>query len=199
MIKLYWCPRTRAVRGLWMLEELGQPFEVETIDIRDEKQKNDPVFREASPMGKVPALSDGDIKVADSAAICLYLADRYPEAGLAPALDDAARGKYLYWMTYTPGVIEPAMMEKFGQWDTDRVSRGWGDFDLMIETLEQGIEGRPWLLGDKFSAADVMVGSSVNFMKMFNILPESDLLEAYIERCLARPAYGRAMARDAEE
>lgn len=198
MITLFWSPRTRAARAMWMLEELGEPFDVKTINIRDDASKSDPEFRAASPMGKVPALADGDAMLADSAAIGMYLADRYPAAGLAPAADDAARGMYLYWMVYTPGVLEPAMMEKFGGWDTDRISRGWGDFDLMIETLEKGVGEGPWILGDTFSAADVMLGSSVFFMKQFKILPESPVLEAYLERCLARPAYQRALAREAE-
>ena len=117
MITLFWCPQTRASRILWLLEEMNEPFEVRLVDIRDPEAKKDPDFIAASPMGKVPALMDtapgGTVYVADSAAIALYLADRYPSAGLAPAIDDPARGQYLYRMTFTPGVIEPAMMEKF--------------------------------------------------------------------------------------
>ena len=90
------------------------------------------------------------------------------------------------------------MAEKFNKWEVSRGTSGWGDFDLMMEVLQKGLEQGPWLLGDRFSAADVLVGSSVYFMKIFGILPESPLLEAYVERCLARPAYARALARDAE-
>ena len=115
MITLFWCPKTRASRILWLLEELNEPFEVRLIDIRDPAARNDPDFRAASPMGKVPAIQDrredATIRMADSSAIALYLADRYPAAGLAPSIDSPDRGDYLYWMTYTPGVIEPAMME----------------------------------------------------------------------------------------
>lgn len=198
MITLYWCPRTRAARALWMLEEMGEPFDIAPIDIRNEDAKKDPAFRMASPMGKVPALSDGAAHLADSAAICLYLADKYPAAGLAPSVDDPARAQYLYWMVFTPGVLEPAMAEKFSGTTPNRLSHGWGDFDSMIETLEAGLENKTWLLGDTFSAADVMVGSSAHFLKMFNILPESPIIEAYIDRCLERPAYQRAIARDTE-
>jgi len=202
MITLFWCPQTRASRILWLLEEMDEPFEVRLIDIRKPEAKQDSDFMAASPMGKVPALMDtastGTVYVADSAAIALYLADRYPSSGLAPALDDPSRGKYLYWMTYTPGVIEPAMMERFNKWEVSRATSGWGNFDTMIEVLENRLSSRDWLLGEDFSAADVLVGSSVYFMKLFGALPASPVLEAYLERCTARPAQRAAMARDAE-
>ena len=197
MIKLYWCPRTRASRILWMLAEMGEPFEVEAVDLLKPETKS-VEFLAASPMGKVPAIADGPVKIADSAAIALYLADRYPASALAPAIDDPLRGNYLYWMTFTPGVIEPAMAEKFNNWEVNRGSSGWGDYDLMIEVLEKGLEQGPWLLGDRFSAADIIVGTSVRFMKIFGILPENPVLTGYLERCLARPAYASALARDAE-
>jgi len=198
MITLYWCPKTRASRILWLLEELGEPFEVRMIDIRKPEAKNDPGFMAASPMGKVPAIADGKVNMADSAAIGLYLADRYPASGLAPAIDSPLRGDYLYWMIYAPGAIEPAMMEKFNKLEVSRASCGWGNFDTMIEVLEKQLREGPWLLGEQFSAADVMVGSSVNFIRMFGILPDSPVLQDYVERCLARPAYAKALARDAE-
>lgn len=196
MITLFWCPQTRAARALWMLEELGETFEVKEIDIRDAKSKSDMNFRLASPMGKVPALADGDVMLAETAAICLYLADKYPDAGLAPGINDTARGRYLYWMMFTPGVLEPAMAEKFGGWEPNPLQHGWGDFDSMVKTLEAGLRQGPWILGDTFSAADVMLGSSANFLKMFGILPEGSPIDGYIERCLARPAYQRALARE---
>jgi len=202
MITLFWCPQTRASRILWLLEEINEPFEVRLIDIRKPEAKKDPDFVAASPMGKVPALMDtaptGTVYLADSAACALYLSDRYPASGLAPAIDDPARGQYLYWMTYTPGVIEPAMMEKFTGQTVSRATSGWGNWDAMIEVLEAGLRKGPWITGEQFCAADVMIGSSVNFMKMFGILPEKPVFEAYIERCLARPAYAKALARDAE-
>ncbi len=202
MITLFWCPQTRASRILWLLEEMDVPFEIRMIDIRKPESKNDPDFAASSPMGKVPAIMDmtanGTVHMADSAAIGLYLADRYPASGLAPAVDDPSRGDYLYWMTYTPGVIEPAMAEKMNNWEVGRATSGWGNFDLMVDVLEKGVETGPWLLGERFSAADVLVGSSVYFMKLFGVLPDSRALAAYADRCLARPAYQKALARDAE-
>ena len=192
-MKLFWSPQTRSTRALWILEEAGVDYERELVDIQDPKRENTAEFLEASPMGKVPALVDGDVSMSESAAICLYVADRYAPGTLAPAVDDARRGKFLYWLMYTPAVIEPSMSEKFNGVDTNRYRSGWGDFDLMIETLESGIDGKNWILGDTFSAADVMLGSSVVFMRMFDMLPDSATLEAYAERCLARPAYRRAL------
>lgn len=199
MIKLFWHPRTRAARAAWLLEEAGLAYERVFVDIADADAERPPVFLAASPMGKVPALQDGDVRMADSAAICMYIADRYPAAGLAPAVDHPHRGMYLYWMIYSPGVIEPAMSERFAGVAPNRYSAGWGDFDSMIKTLEAGLAPGPWLLGERFSAADVMVGSAAHFMQMFNVLPDSPVLGAYIDRCLARPAWQAAMAGEAPE
>ena len=192
-MKLYWAPQTRSTRALWMLEETGVSYERQLVDIQDPERSNTDEFLDASPMGKVPALVDGDVRMSESAAICLYLADRYAMGSLAPAVDDPARGRFLYWLMYTPAVIEPSMSEKFHGVESNRYRSGWGDFDLMIETLQKGIEGRDWIMGKTFTAADVMLGSSVVFMRMFDMLPASDTLSGYAERCLSRPAYQRAL------
>jgi len=192
-MKLYWCPQTRSTRALWMLEEAGVAYEFERVDIQNPERRNTEEFLEASPMGKVPALVDGEVRMSESAAICLYVGDRYGPGTLAPAIDDPARGKFLYWLMYTPAVIEPSMSEKFNGVEPNRHRSGWGDFELMIETLERGISDRTWILGDTFTAADVMLGSSVVFMRMFDMLPASEVLSAYADLCLARPAYQRAI------
>lgn len=197
-MRLYWAPRTRAARAVWMLEELGVPYERVRIRLDDPDSRSDPRFRAASPLGKVPALEDGEAKVADSAAICLYLADRFPEKGLMPPPGAPERGRYFQWLVFTPGSMEPAMAEKFGGWTPQPSQHGWGSFDLMIWQLEGGLMPGPWLLGERFSAADVMVGSGVVFMRMFGMLPANPVLEAYADRCLARPALQRAFAIDAE-
>lgn len=193
-MKLYWAPRTRSARGLWILEEAGIDYDLELVTLGDTGHENPEEFREASPMGKVPALVDGDVRMSESSAICLYIADRYSPGNLAPAIDDPLRGKFLYWLMYTPAVVEPAMSEKFSGVETNRFRSGWGDFDLMIETLEHGIEGKTWILGEQFTAADVMLGSSVVFLRLFKMLPDSPSLNAYADRCLARPAYQKVQA-----
>lgn len=201
MITLFWCPQTRAARILWMLNELDEPFELRLTDIRDPEHLNDPDFRQASPMGKVPALMDaaanGTVHMADSAPICLYLADRYSSGRLAPAIDDPSRGRFLYWMGFTPGAIEPAMMEKFIGFEVARGSCGWGDYEQVLQVLEEGLSQGPWIMGETFTAADVMIGSSVFFMKQFGLLEGGNaVFEAYLERCLERPAYQAALAKD---
>lgn len=193
-MKLYWCPRTRAFRIAWMLEELGRTYERAMIDIRDQAARADPEFRAVSPMGKVPALVDGGVKLWDSGAICVYLADAYPEAGLGVAVGDPARGALLQWAMYTNAVIEPAMGEKFGARPVNTSQNGYGSFDLMIETLAAGLRPGPWILGERFTAPDVLLGSSVHFMELFKILPDHAELRAYAARCRARPAFQRAAA-----
>lgn len=195
-MNLYWAPKTRASRAVWMLEEAGVDYEIEPVDIRAEGRADPPEFLAASPMGKVPALVDGDVRMAESAAICIYVADRYCSGTLAPGLDDPQRGEFLYWTLYTPAVIEPAMAEKFSGSEVNRRSHGWGDFETMLETLETGLGDSEWILGANFTAADVMLGSSVVFMRLFGLLPESERMSAYADRCLARPGYQKAMAME---
>ena len=192
-MKLFWAPQTRAQRGIWMLEEAGIDYEMERVELGG--PDHSAAFLAASPMGKVPAIIDGDVHMSESAAICLYVADRYCMGSLAPALDDARRGKYLYWTLYTPAVVEPAMSEKFNKVESNRRRSGWGDFDLMIETWDDALEDREWILGEQFTAADVMLGSSAIFLRLFDMLPETRNIAAYADRCLARPANQRAVAK----
>lgn len=191
-MKLFWAPQTRSTRAIWMLEEAEIDYEMELVDIRSADRKDSDEFLAASPMGKVPAIVDGDVAMSESAAICIYIADRYGNTKLAPAVDDAARGKYLYWAMYTPAVVEPAMSEKFSNVESNAGRNGWGDFDLMIKTFDEGLEGNQWILGDQFSAADVMLGSSAVFLRMFEMLPETKNIDDYADRCLARAAFQKA-------
>jgi len=177
-----------------MLEEAGIDYDLELVEVRNPQREDSKEFRAASPMGKVPALVDGKVQMSESAAICLYLADRYSSGALAPAIDDPLRGKFLYWLMYAPAVMEPAMSEKFNGVESNRGRNGWGDFDLMIETLESGLKKSAWILGGKFTAADVMVGSSAVFMRMFDMLPKSSAIDAYADRCLNRRAYQKALS-----
>jgi glutathione S-transferase len=194
-MKLFWAPQTRSARAVWMLEELGRDYEMARVDLGAANRLDDVEFRRASPMGKVPALIDGDVAMAESAAICLYVADRYSGGLLSPAIDDPRRGRFLYWLMYTPAVVEPAMSELVNKVKPNRQRSGWGDFDSMIATLEQGLGKDDWILGAEFSAADVMLGSSVLFMRLFGMLPDSAVLNAYADRCEARPAYQRSQGK----
>ena len=194
-MKLFWAPQTRAQRAIWMLEEAGVDYDMEQVELGSPDLSKE--FLGASPMGKVPALIDGDVGMAESAAICLYVADRYAAGSLAPALDDARRGQYLYWTLYTPAVVEPAMSEKFNNVESNRRRSGWGDFETMIDTWDSAMDDRSWILGDQFTAADVMLGSSAIFLRMFEMLPETRNLGAYADRCMARPANQRALQKGA--
>ncbi len=194
-MKLYWAPQTRSPRAIWMLEESGIDYDMELVDLRGADRKDSDEFRTASPMGKVPAISDGDVHMSESAAICLYIADRYGSAMLAPSVDDSQRGKFLYWIMYTPAVVEPAMSEKVSKVEVNRGRNGWGDFDSMIQVWDDALDGKDWILGDQFTAADVMLGSSAMFLGMFKMLPETRNLSSYADRCQARPAYQRAMVK----
>ncbi len=195
-MKLYWCPKTRAIRAVWMLEELAVPYERVLIDIRDTNAKADAAFRAVSPMGKVPALEDGATRLWDSGAICAYLADQYPRAGLAPPIGDPDRGRYLQWLMYTNAVIEPAMAEKFSNVPASAAAHGWGSYELMLSTLRAGLAAGPWVLGARFCAADVLLGTACHFLKQFKLVESEPVLFAYVDRCMARPAFQRALALD---
>jgi len=193
-MKLYWSAKTRSSRAVWMLEEAGVEYERVVVDLSVPREQRPPELLATSPLGKVPAIEDGAVKVADSAAICLYVADRYAAGRLAPAVDHPDRGSYLFWMTFTPGVIEPAVAEKVSGREPSPTHNGWGSFDLMISAWERGLELGPWVLGEQFTAADVMLGSSAAYLRLFKMLPDSPVLEAYVKRCFERPAYQKALA-----
>lgn len=191
-MKVFWAPQTRSTRAIWLLEEAGIDYDMELVDIRSPDRSDSDEFLAASPMGKVPAIVDGDVAMSESAAICIYVADRYCPGSLAPAIDEPSRGKYLYWSMYTPAVVEPAMSEKFNKVEANRGRSGWGDFDLMIKTFDEGLAGKEWILGEQFTAADVMLGSSAVFMRMFEMLPDTKNIGDYADRCMVRPAFRRA-------
>lgn len=196
-MKLYWCPKTRAVRILWLLEESGLPYKQAQIDISDPAAKADPALRAISPMGKVPAFEDGETRLWDSGAIAVYLADQYPETQLAPPIGHPQRGAYLQWLMYTNSVIEPAMGERFNNIPSDPSKYGWGSWELMLATFRQGLKPGPWILGGQFSAADVLLGMSAFYLRAFQMLKDDPVLFAYADRCAKRPAFQRAMALDA--
>jgi glutathione S-transferase len=189
MIKLYWAPRSRAFSALWLMEETGQPYERVRLDLAAGAQRM-PEYLAINPMGKVPALSDGDAALAEAAAICAYVAERYPEAKLAPALGDPLRAKYLYWLFFAPGCIEPAMVQVATKIEMSSVAAGWGDAQRVFDVLDGALMKGPWILGEDFSAADVAVGSALNFaVRLFKMVPSRPSFDAYIARCVARPAF----------
>jgi glutathione S-transferase len=192
MMQLYWAPRTRSFTTLWMMEETGQPYERVLIDTSAGAQKSSD-YLAINPMGKVPALKDGDATMAEAAAICAYVADRYPDARLAPPVGDPARAKYLYWMFFAPSCIEPAIMQIFTKLEIPASSAGWGDATQVFDVLDQAVAKGPWLLGENFSAADVVIGSGLNYaIRLFKMVPARPSFDRYLDRCAARPAFQRA-------
>jgi glutathione S-transferase len=191
-ITLYFAPASRAFTPRWLLEELGLPYEVKTISLRRGMQKSLRYLR-VNPMGKVPALRDGDAVVSESPAICMYLADRYSLGDLAPALDDPRRGDYLRWMVFSTAVFEPAIYLPDDGDAQAAMGRGWGDRNRVIDALDQTLSATPWLLGERFSAADVMLGSVISIALFNERMSQPPLsLLAYNERLGERPAYRRA-------
>jgi glutathione S-transferase len=197
MMKLYWAPRTRSLRAVWVLEEVGVPYERVRLDISAGEQKS-AEFRAINPMAKVPALTDGTLAIAESGAICSYVAEAHPEAGLAPPVGDPARGHYLRWLFFSPGCVEQAFLVKSANVSVRQEAAGFGDFDRVFDVLEAAVATGPWLLGERFSAADVMIGLDLHFgIDIFKLVPSRPALRAYVDRCLARPALQRANAIDA--
>lgn len=194
-IRLYYHPYSRAAGTLWALEEAGVPYELQVTDILKGEQKG-PELVARNPMGKLPTLVDGDVVVTEAAAICLYLADRYAPGRLAPALDDPRRGTYLRWSFFAPSVIEPAVMAHSSQWEVREVSAGWGSYTLMLAAAQSAIAGRPYVLGDEFSMADVVFGGTLRFMMEFKLVEPTALFTDYVDRLNARPAYQRAHGRN---
>lgn len=186
-LTLHYHPFSRAAAVVWMLEEIGCDYTLEYVDILGGSHKG-ASFRALNPMGKLPTLVDDDVVVTEAAAIALYLGDRYALNRLAPPPDSPERGPYLRWSFYAPSVIEPGCMAKAGQWKFRPSSAGWGTYEEMLDTISAAIGKGPWLLGERFSMADVVFGGTVRWMVKFGLLDKRPLYIAYIERLDARPA-----------
>ena len=196
-IVLYYNPLSRARIVHWMLEELGVPFKLELVRLDQAEQKR-PEFLALNPMGKLPTLVDHGVVVTEAAAICVYLADNYPRAQLAPALHDPARAPYLRWLFFGAGCIEPAIADRLFERAPARASAlGYGSYDDVLNTLEKALVPGPFILGERFSAADVYVGSLIAWGLMTKgIEPRASFL-AYTARLRERPAAKRAGEQDA--
>jgi len=192
MMKLYWSPRSRSFTTLWLMEETGEPYERVLTDISTGANKA-PEYLAINPMGKVPALADGDVTIAESAAICTYVADRYPQAKLAPPLNDPRRAKYLQWLFFAPSCIEPAILQAYLKLEIPAVSAAWGSTTQTFDVLDQALNKGPWLLGDDFSAADIAIGAGMNYaIRMFKMVPTRPNFDRYLDACAARPAFQTA-------
>ncbi|MEZ4366680.1 MAG: glutathione S-transferase family protein [Kofleriaceae bacterium] len=194
-LTLFHHPYSRAAGTLWALEEVGAPYELRFVDMPAGVHKG-PELVAKNPMGKLPTLTDGELVVTESAAIALYLADRYAPGRLAPALDDPRRGTYLRWSLFAPSVIEPGLMAKAGGWAYKAGQAGWGEYESMLRSMEAAVDGRDFVLGAEFSMADVIFGGTVRYMLRFGMLEARPAFAAYVARLDARPASQRADAKN---
>ncbi|TAL38359.1 glutathione S-transferase family protein [Phenylobacterium sp.] len=190
-ITLYHSPASRAFTAYWMLEEIGAAFDVRIVDIRKGEQK-DPEYLKLNPAGKVPTLTDGDVVVSENPAIAIYLADRYSYGTLAPKIDDPDRGAYLKWMVYSTAVVDPVAYLHEQSIDLPGFGPGFGTFDDMVGVLSMALKGRNWLLGERFSAADVVLGGTISQLIYRKVLPDDPVLSDYNGRLTRREAYHRA-------
>lgn len=195
MLTLYHAPQSRSSRIIWLLEELGADYELKITNIprQDGTGASDPA--NPHPDKKVPALVDDGVLITESIAIVQYLTDKFPAAGLAPKIGDAKRGPYLSWLAYYAGVIEPVVTFGFaGLSDNPVLQRTFRDRAAMDRHILAGITPGPYLLGEKFSGADLLIASMGHFLRA--LLPAGAQMDAYLARCTDRPAVARALARD---
>lgn len=192
-MKLYFAPRTRSTRAHWMLEELGIPYEIAIVDLAA-KENREPGYLRVHPLGQVPALVDGDVTVFESIAICMYLADKYSERGLAPPVSSPLRALYYQWLLLCPSTLEPAI----GRWsqhggDVTEAERekARARFAEAAEVLARPLATGQYMLGDSFSTVDVIVGSNLNWARRVGLLDGREVLSDYVDRLLARPAARR--------
>lgn len=194
MLTLFHAPRSRSTRFLWLLEELGAPYEIVRVDIKRGDGSGARDSRNPHPHGQVPALLDDGILVTESAAIALYLTDSHPQAGLGPTIGDRLRGPYLSWLAYYAGVLEPTVTNHWkGRTATDAADKA--AYEALDERLRTTLEQQgPWLLGERFSAADILFLSLLQFARQ--MLPAHGVYDDWLARANARPALARALAKD---
>lgn len=192
MLTLFHAPRSRSTRFLWLLEELGADYAVKTVDVYRSVSNTgarDPA--NPHPHGQVPALLDDGVLVTESAAIALYLTDKFPAAGIGPVVGDPKRGPYLSWLAYYAGVLEPCVVNLWKQRQDDEDKK---TYQLLDDRLRTTLEKAPWLLGDDFSAADILFISLLQFARQ--MLPPHVVYDDWLARANARPALARALAKD---
>ncbi|HEV2570044.1 glutathione S-transferase family protein [Sphingomonas sp.] len=198
-LTFYTNPMSRGAIVRWMLEEVGAPYE--TVVLEYGTTMKAPEYLAINPMGKVPAIKHGDVVVTEGAAICAYLADAYPEAGLAPPPGSKERGPYYRWMFYGAGPVEAAIIDKTLGVDIPADKKamvGYGDYDTVVDVLDGHFSENEWAAGGRFTAADVYLGSQIVWGTQFGTLPKRDSFDAYVGRLTSRPAAQRAQEIDAK-
>jgi glutathione S-transferase len=197
-IVFFHSPNTRSSGTRILLEELGAPHELRAVNMKAGEQRR-PAFLALNPMGKVPAILHRGELVTEQVAIFLYLADLFPQAGLAPALDDRLRGPYLRWMAYYGACFEPAVVDRALKREPGPLAMvPYGDYDTMLKTVTDQIAKGPYLLGERMTAADVLWGTALTWTTMFKLVPELPVIMDYVKRMSGRPAARKVNELDAK-
>jgi glutathione S-transferase len=198
-LTLYHAAPSRSSVAHWMLEEIGEPYDIKLIKL-SEGENLKPEYLAINPMGKVPALKHGDTVITEVAAICTYLADEFPQKKLAIPAGTPRRGVYLKWLFFGPGCLEPAIIDRAAprKEPARRAMLGYGDFDTTMDVIAKAVAKGPWLMGEQFTAADVVIGSNIRWSMIFKLIPERKEFTDYAARIAARPAAQRAEAKDKE-
>ena len=197
-VTLYHSPHTRSTGALILLEELGAPYDLHVLNMKAGEQRQ-PAYLAVNPMGKVPALRHGDAIITEQVAVYLYLADLFPKAGLAPQIGDPLRGPYLRWMVFYAACFEPAVVDRAAKHEpAPQTMSPYGDYDTMLSTVVAELTNGPYLLGERFTAADVLWGTALGWTTMFGLVPKLPEITAYVNRVGSRPAAARVQAKDAE-
>lgn len=196
-VTFYYAPFSRAGGTMALLEELGVDYDLQVLNL-SKHESRDAAYLQVNPMGKVPAIVHRGQLIAEQPAVYIYLADEFNEKQLAPAIGDPLRGPYLRWMVFYGSCFEPALTDMSMQREPAPPSRcPYGDVDTMFRTLTDQLAEGPYLLGERFTAADVLWGQALAWTVSFKLVPETPLIRAYIDRVLARPAIARAREKDA--
>jgi glutathione S-transferase len=196
-LTLYHASPSRSSVVLWMLEEVGEPYDIKLLKL-SEGDNLKPDYLSLNPMGKVPALQHGDTIITEVAAICTYLADEFPGKKLNVPIGTPRRGVYLKWLFFGPGCLEPAVVDRAAprKEAPRRAMLGYGDFDTTMNVLAKAVEKGPWLMGEQFTTADVVIGANIRWGMIFKLLPERKEFVDYAARIAARPTAQRAEAKD---
>lgn len=196
-ITLHYSPQTRATGTRVLLEELDAPHDLHVLNMKAGEQRQ-PAYRAINPLGKVPAISHRGAIVTEQVAITIYLADLFPQAGLAPGAHDCRRGPYLRWIAYYGSSFEPALIDKFMNREPAPPAQSpYSDYDTMLGALRAQLEQGPYLLGEQMTAADILWGIALGLTMTFGLVPKDDVFTRYSERITSRPAFQRIAAEDA--
>ncbi len=195
-VTFFHAPQSRSAVTRALLEELGVDYDMHVLNLKAGTQR-DPEYLAINPMGKVPAIRHGEALVTEQPAVMMYLADLYPDKGLAPPIGDPLRGPYLRWMVFYGSCLEPAVMDHSAKREPmPQMRSGYGTFDGVMDMLASQLQAGPCILGERFTAADVLYGMALRWFLDWKLVPERAVFREYVDRVTSRPAIQRADAAD---